>query len=109
MTMTPGQLLRDTRRRHGVSQKSLAARAGTTQSAISRIEHDRVSPSVETLRSLLNVLGEDLELTANGRAAGVDRGLVRTNLSLTPEERVKRGLEFGEFVRRNRGAARRAA
>ncbi|MDP9227535.1 MAG: helix-turn-helix domain-containing protein, partial [Actinomycetota bacterium] len=45
MTQTPGQLLREARRRHGVSQKRLAIRAGTTQSAISRIEGDRVSPS----------------------------------------------------------------
>jgi uncharacterized protein len=95
--------------RHGVSQQSLARRAGTTQSAISRIERDHVSPTVETLRSLLNVLGEDLELRANGRDFGIDRGLVRANLALTLEERVKRGLEFSEFVRRNRGAARRAA
>jgi transcriptional regulator with XRE-family HTH domain len=93
----------------GVTQRSLARRAGTTQSAISRIERDHVSPSVETLRSLLNVLGEDLKLTANGRDAGVDRGLVRANLSLTPEERVMRGLGFSEFVSRNRGASRRAA
>jgi transcriptional regulator with XRE-family HTH domain len=109
MAISPGQLLRNARRRHGASQKSLAARAGTTQSAISRIERDRVSPSVETLRALLHLLGEDLELTTNGRDAGVDRGLVRANLSLTPEERVRRGLEFSDFVTRNRGASRRAA
>jgi transcriptional regulator with XRE-family HTH domain len=102
-------LLREARMHRGVTQRSLARRAGTTQSAISRIERDHVSPSVETLRSLLNVLGEDLELTANGRDAGVDRGLVRANLSLTPEERVMRGLGFSEFVSRNRGASRRAA
>jgi transcriptional regulator with XRE-family HTH domain len=109
MTTTPGQLLREARQRHRVSQKSLAARAGTTQSAISRIERDHVSPTVETLRSLLNVLGEDLELATNERDIGIDRGLLRANLSLTPAERVRRGLEFSEFVRRNRGAARRAA
>jgi transcriptional regulator with XRE-family HTH domain len=105
MKLTPGQLLREARTRHGVSQQGLARRAGTTQSAISRIERDPVSPSVETLRGLLQVLGEDLALASNGHRAGIDRGLIRRNLALTPAQRVRQGLEFSEFVRRNRGAA----
>ena len=49
-------------------------RAGTTQSAISRIERDRVSPSVETLRELLYLLGEDLEPGGiEKRDFGIDR------------------------------------
>ena len=103
--MTPGQLLRDARRRHGVSQTSLATRAGTTQSAISRIERDRVSPTVETLRTLLHLVGEDLELTSRERDSGIDRTLIEQRLALPPGERVRRGLEFSRFVRRNRGAA----
>ena len=64
---SPGQLLKEARRRHGVSQKRLAMRAGTTQSAISRIERDRVAPSVDTLHELLYLLGEELELGMVGR------------------------------------------
>ncbi|HEX8689920.1 MAG TPA: helix-turn-helix domain-containing protein [Solirubrobacterales bacterium] len=105
---TPGQLLREARERHRVSQKRLAMRAGTTQSAISRIERDRVSPSVETLRELLYLLGEDLELGVEARDTGVDATLNRQNLALNPGERVRRGLAFSEFVRRNRGSARPA-
>lgn len=105
--MTPGQLLRDARRRHGVSQTSLATRAGTTQSAISRIERDRVSPTVETLRTLLHLMGEDLELTSRVRNSGIDRTLIEQRLALPPDERVRRGLEFSRFVRRNQGAAAR--
>jgi transcriptional regulator with XRE-family HTH domain len=103
---TPGQILRAARLRRGVSQTRLAARAGTTQSAISRIERDWISPRVETLSSLLHLLGEDLELSTRRREFGIDRGLIRGNLSLTPDERVRKGLDFAEFVRRNRGAAR---
>jgi transcriptional regulator with XRE-family HTH domain len=109
MEPTPGQVLRDARRRHGVSQARLAIRAGTTQSAISRIERDQVSPTVETLRSLLHLLGEDLKLESSARDAGIDRAMVRTSLGLTPEQRVARGLDFADLVRRNRGAARPAA
>jgi transcriptional regulator with XRE-family HTH domain len=100
---TPGQLLREARERHGVSQKQLAARASTTQSAISRIERGRISPSVETLRELLYLLGEDLTLGFEQRDSGIDRTLNEANLALAPSLRVKRGLAFADFVRRNRG------
>lgn len=107
--MTPGELLKQARRRHGVSQGSLAVRAGTTQSAISRIERDRVSPSVETLRELLYLLGEDLSLTSEMRDFGIDRTLNQSNLAFTPAQRVRRGMEFADFVRRNRGGIGRRA
>jgi transcriptional regulator with XRE-family HTH domain len=106
---TPGQLLREARIRRGLSQRRLAVRAGTTQSAISRIEHDQVSPTVETLRGLLHVLGEDLNLGTSERDAGIDRSMIRGRRALSPEDRVRAGLEFSEFVRRNRGAVRDAA
>ena len=104
--MTPGRLLREARVRHGVSQERLAIRAGTTQSAISRIERDRVSPTVQTLTELLHLLGEDLVLSVEPRNWGVDRTLNQSNLRLTPEERVRQGLAFADFVRENRGVAR---
>jgi transcriptional regulator with XRE-family HTH domain len=99
----PGQLLKEARCRHGVSQQSLADRAGTTQSAISRIEAGRVSPSIDTLWELLYLLGEDLELSAQDRDSGIDVTLNRANLSFAPAQRVQRGLAFSDFVRRNRG------
>lgn len=80
-------------------------RAGTTQSAISRIERDRVSPSIETLRELLYLLGEDLTLGAERREAGIDWTLNAENLRLSPADRVRKGLAFAEFVRHNRGSA----
>lgn len=80
-------------------------RASTTQSAISRIERDRVSPSVATLRELLYLLGEDLVLGAEQRDFGIDRTLNVKNLALLPAQRVRQGLAFAEFVRRNRGSA----
>lgn len=87
--MSPGELLKEARKRHGLSQKRLAVRAGTTQSAISRIEHGRVSPSVDTLRELLRLAGEDLVLGSETRDAGVDVSLVRRRLAETTEERLE--------------------
>jgi len=94
--MFSGELLKDARDRHGVSQSQLAVRAGTTQSAISRIECDRVSPSIETLRELLFLLGEDLELSARERDWGIDSTLVDERLRLTPSQRVDYGLAFAK-------------
>lgn len=96
--MSPGELLRDARRRHGVSQKRLATRASTTQSAISRIERDRVSPSVETLRELLYLLGEDLVLVAEWRDSGIDATLNREQLRYAPSDRLDYGVAFANQV-----------
>lgn len=98
MTESPGKVLRDARLRHRVSQEQLASRARTTQSAISRIESDRVSPSVDTLRELLYLLGEDLVLTTEPREWGVDRGQIKERLRLTPEQRLDYGTAFAEQV-----------
>lgn len=96
--MGSGELLRDARRRHGVSQKSLATRASTTQSAISRIESDRVSPSIETLRALLYLLGEDLVLAAEQRDSGIDATLNRERLRHAPSDRLDYGVAFANQV-----------
>jgi transcriptional regulator with XRE-family HTH domain len=95
---SPGELLREARARHRVSQQELAMRASTTQSAISRIERDRVSPSVETLRELLYLLGEDLELGAEQRDFGIDRTLNAERLKLSPRKRLEHGMAFANQV-----------
>jgi transcriptional regulator with XRE-family HTH domain len=95
---TPGELLKEARERHGVSQKQLAMRASTAQSAISRIERDRVSPSVETLRDLLYLLGEDLELGASPRDSGIDATLIDQALRRSPTERLDYGVAFANMV-----------
>ncbi len=71
-------------------------RAGTTQSAISRIERDRISPSVATLHELLYLLGEDLTLRAEIRDFGIDRTLTAERLRASPSERVEYGLAMAE-------------
>lgn len=106
--MTPGQLLRDARRRHRVTQKQLAARARTSQAQVSRIERDHVSPSVATLANLLDLLGEELELTATPIDYGHDITLNRENLDRTPSERLSHGVSFANFVRRTQAANRGA-
>jgi len=58
--MIGGELVREARRRAGLTQKELADRAGTTQSAIARLESGRTSPSLERLEWLLKLCGISL-------------------------------------------------
>ena len=60
--MEPAQLLRAARLRHGLSQATLAARAGTSQPVISAYEHGRRDPTTRTLRRLVAAAGDRLEL-----------------------------------------------
>ena len=62
--MDAATLIRETRQRAGLSQDALAARAGTSQPAVSRYESGAASPSVETLDRLLAAMGARLELSA---------------------------------------------
>lgn len=71
-------------------------RAGTTQSAISRIERDGASPTVETLCELLYLLGEDLTLGVEQRDFGIDRTLNAERLKTSPSERLEYGLAMAE-------------
>jgi transcriptional regulator with XRE-family HTH domain len=84
-------------------------RASTTQSAISRIERDRISPSVETLRELLYLMGEDLEMTARGRDSGIDRTLNAERLKVSPADRLEYGTAFANQVIANSPLPRREA
>lgn len=51
-----GDKLKALRKQHGLSQRELAARAGLTNGTISLIEKNRTSPSVASLKSLLDAI-----------------------------------------------------
>lgn len=55
-------LIRLARRRTGLTQAQLAARAATSQAAISSYESGRRSPSVETLARILAAAGLELRM-----------------------------------------------
>ncbi|CAE6898421.1 HTH-type transcriptional regulator PuuR [Vibrio alginolyticus] len=77
------------RKKHGLSQRELAERAGITHSAISSIENGKVSPSVSSLQKIVNVFSLSLseffifEQTRNDEVKVV----------VTPEELVEMGSE----------------
>lgn len=88
-SMGTGDLLRRARVASRLSQRQLAARAGTGQAAISEVERDQVSPSLARLRALIALTGHDLRLDLASHRALVDHDLIAHNLELLPEERVE--------------------
>jgi len=50
---------------NNLTQKELADRIGTKQSAISRLENDDYNPSVEFLNKVAHALGKKLEIRFN--------------------------------------------
>lgn len=95
-----GQLLRQARRDRGLDQTALARRAGTTQTYISRLERDDVSPSARTMERLMHALGMELVLGARplspGNASRDD--LARDYRELTAAQRVEQAMELSEFL-----------
>jgi ribosome-binding protein aMBF1 (putative translation factor) len=55
--------IRALRERKGLSQRELAERIGTTQSAIARLEAGNISPSLPTLDRIAAALGAEVILT----------------------------------------------
>lgn len=55
-----GKKINQLRLAKGFSQRKLARMAGLTNTSISAIERNKVSPAINTLKAILNVLGSDL-------------------------------------------------
>lgn len=90
-------LVREARRRSGLTQAQLAERAGTAQPAIARYERGRAVPDIATLSRLVEACGLELRLelaepdpqrAANDRAA----------LERTVEERLAANQQQTEVV-----------
>lgn len=85
-------LIRDARRRAGLTQAELAHRLGVSQAAVAKLESPHANPTVDTLDRALWATGHRLTLDAPARRHGVDESLIRQHLELSPAERI-RGIE----------------
>ena len=93
--MTSGTLMRQARLRAGLSQVELAERSGKDRAQIARWERDAVTPSLETLREVLQACGFDLDLQLvlyQPPDASRD-AMLREELARTPQERLLAMLE----------------
>ena len=101
--MITGHLIRQARRRSGLTQADLATRLATTQSAVARWEAGGATPSLETLRHIIEACGFELRygITEPG---GSEWSLAQRNLALTHEQRLDQLVRTVAFTRAGRDA-----
>ena len=90
-----GEILRTVRERRGITLKQVANRIGVSESLISQIERNKVSPSVDTLISIADVLEIDLEYLFK------DYKRRKGATVLKPEDRVTRtfgGISYEQLT-----------
>jgi predicted transcriptional regulator len=104
--MDSARVLRQARRRAGLTQRGLAERARVPQSQIAKIESGAVVPRVDTLDRLLEACGEGLESLPRP-GIGVDRTLARELLKLTPADRLRAVAVEAERASRRMAGLRR--
>jgi transcriptional regulator with XRE-family HTH domain len=92
MPPAPAALIRRCRLQSGLTQAQLAVRAGTTKTAISRLESGRVSPTIDTLERVLLCLGYRLELGAVPLSPRADLAQLDAVADLTPTDRLEHAL-----------------
>ncbi|CAN5881015.1 hypothetical protein BH18ACT7_BH18ACT7_10970 [soil metagenome] len=83
-----GDLIREARKRPALTQRELAERAGTTQSAIARLESGRVDPGFERVRTLMRLCGFNL-LVALDPWDDSDLAQAIRLLEMSPEQRLE--------------------
>jgi transcriptional regulator with XRE-family HTH domain len=93
-----GQVLRDARRRAGVSQKQLAIRTGIAASSLSRVENGRESPSFERFALCLEALGFEPSIDLRPLAGSeADPVHLAAEAELTPAQRLESLFEWMRF------------
>lgn len=97
---SPAKLLRQARRRAGLSQRALAKRARTAQSVVARIERGQTSPTWETLERLLAAANAHLTAQLEPHVVVGSHMLddVPRILRMTPEQRLEEVKNLSEFL-----------
>ena len=101
-------LVREARKRAGLSQRELGGRAGTTQSAIARIETGGSAPSFDTVLRLVRLCGLDLDVMLVERDDSDWIQALRAR-DLSPEDRLERMNRFAAQLRELQRAGRDSA
>jgi len=98
--MRAADLVRRMRKEAGMTQAELARRAGTTQSAIARLEAEGANPRLGTLERVMSATGHRLELSLAPKPPDVDETMIAANLRLSPAQRLAAFDTAYENVRR---------
>jgi len=103
--MDAAGVLREARRRAGLSQRALAERVRVPQATVGRIESGAVVPRVDTLDRLLAGCGRTLA-SVPAPGSGVDRTQIRELLALSPGDRLRLAAREARNLERLLSSAR---
>ena len=97
---TLGEIVRRERLRAGISQRTLARRAGTSQAAISRIERGLEEPSFERFAHAMSGLGYEpaVELRPIAVSDAASRQLIE-QATKSPQTRFEELINWSRFAR----------
>jgi transcriptional regulator with XRE-family HTH domain len=105
--MKPWMLVRDARRQAGLTQLALGSRAGTTQTAIARLERPGSNPRFDTLERVLTAAGHRLRVESSPGPPDEDEALIAAHVRMSPAERADSHDAGYENLRRMVTRARR--
>jgi transcriptional regulator with XRE-family HTH domain len=102
-----GDKLRQVRKRRGMTMKEVAAQANVSESLISQIERNRISPAIDTLLDIADILNIDMDylfkdlnkakqinvVRRNERYKLIEGSVTYERLSRTPDEDEEHGIE----------------
>lgn len=100
--MRSATIIRNARKRAGLTQTELAGRLGKSQSEIGRWERGEVEPSFETLQRIASACGLDLVAQLYNADDSYDAH-IEDMLRLTPAERVRESARQADAFRRLAG------
>ena len=105
MATLGNDLVREARKRAGLTQSELAARAGTTQSAIARLESGRPDVSLNDVIRFVRLCGLDVEVAIVPHDDS-DMAQAERLVSLTGPQRIQRHMRVARQLRTLRDARR---
>jgi transcriptional regulator with XRE-family HTH domain len=94
---TPAGLIKKLRTDHGLSQRELAYRAGTSQSAIARVEAGDEDITWTRFRSILAAMGDEPVLGSKRLPSRYELHDLMRDRAMSPEARLANGISFNRF------------
>jgi transcriptional regulator with XRE-family HTH domain len=101
LIMSIATIVREARRRAGLTQAELAERAGVPRSTVARIESGARTPSVELVERLVRAAGLEVTVALSEPDPGTASMFERT-LRRTPAQRLADATRAARFVLRGR-------
>lgn len=102
---SPAALVKTARTRATLTQADLARKLGVSQPVIARLEREGANPRLKTLDKVIAATGHSLDL-ALASPPSIDETMIKSDLKLTPAERLRQFEHAYEFAKRIGGAGR---